>query len=161
MWHRGGVDPLLTATGALAFSVLSAVTQVVPMEAYLLGLGLLGGGGATWLVAASAGVGHGVGKLTWYEVGRAAHRWPRFQRWLERPRVRRTYARWLQAFERRPRLVLLLLGASATVGVPPLTVTPTIAGQLRVGRVPFVVVVSVGRTLFFAAVLGAIGWVIG
>lgn len=159
MWHGDVVDPLLTAVSALGVSVVSAVTQVVPIEAYLAGLGLLGGGAGVWLVAVLAGVGHGLGKLAWYEVGVAAHSWEPFRRWLARPRVRASYARWLEEFETRPRTVLLMLLASALVSVPPLSVTPTIAGQLRVGRAATFLVVSAGRTLRFAALLGAVGWV--
>lgn len=154
------VEPLLPALSAMLVSVVSAVTQVVPIEAYLAALGVVAGGAGTWLVAALAGLGHALGKLVWYEVGRVAHSWERYRRWLERPRVRASYARWLRAFGERPRLVLLMLAASAVVGVPPLAVTPTVVGHLGVGRWPTFAVIAVGRTLRFAAVLGAVGLVV-
>lgn len=155
----GGVEATWPALSALVVSVVSAVTQVVPIEAYLAALGLVAGGAGTWVVAALAGLGHALGKLVWYEVGRAAHSWERYRRWLERPRVRASYARWLRAFADRPRLVLLMLAASAVVGVPPLAVTPTVAGHLGVGRWSTFAVIGLGRTLRFAAVLGAVGLV--
>ena len=73
--------------------------------------------------------------------------------------MRASYARWLRAFADRPRLVLLMLAASAVVGVPPLAVTPTVAGHLGVGRWSTFAVIGLGRTLRFAAVLGAVGLV--
>lgn len=152
------MDDLLSAVGAFGVSLASALTQVIPVEAYLAGLALLTEGAGIWLVAALAGLGHGLGKLAWYELGRGVHAWPRFQRWMERPAVAATYARWLAAFETRPRLTLLLLFASAVVSVPPLSVTPTIAGQLRVGRGRVLAIVTVGRTVRFAALLGAAEW---
>ncbi|GGK70852.1 hypothetical protein GCM10011509_19120 [Ornithinimicrobium pekingense] len=154
------VDPVLAAVSAFGVSVVSAVTQVVPIEAYLAGLGLVGGGVGLWLVATLAGVGHAVGKLAWYEVGVAAHRSQRFRDWLERPRVKASYTRWLAAFERRPRLVLVMVLASALTGLPPLAVAPTIAGQLRAGRWATVTCIAVGRTLRFAVLLGAVALVV-
>jgi membrane protein YqaA with SNARE-associated domain len=155
------VEALLIALSALAVSVVSAVTQVLPVEAYLAGLGLVGAGAGLWLVALFAGVGHGLGKMAWYEVGRVAHRSARFRRWLERPRVRASYTRWLAEFERRPRLVLLMVGASALLGLPPLAVIPTIAGQVRASRLATFVCIAGGRTLRFAVLLGAVGWLAG
>ena len=155
----GSVEPALIAASAFGVSVVSAVTQVVPIEAYLAGVGVLGGA-AVWLVALLAGLGHALGKLAWYEVGLVAHRSARFSRWLERPRVRASYTRWLGEFEQRPRLVLLLVAASGLLGLPPLAVTPTIAGQVRAGRLPTFLCIASGRTVRFAVLLGAVGWLV-
>jgi membrane protein YqaA with SNARE-associated domain len=154
------VEALLVALSVFGVSVVAAVSQVLPVDPYLAGVGLFAGGVGVWLVALAAGAGHGLGKMAWYEVGRVAHRWDRFRRWLDRPRVKVTYARWLVEFEKRPRLVLLMLGASALVGLPPLAVTPTIAGQLRTSRWATFLIITAGRTVRYAVLLGAFIWLV-
>lgn len=140
-------------------SIVSALIPLVNAEAYLLAVGVATDPASLWLLAFVAALGQTVGKIIWYEVGRRALEWSVVQRKLSTPRSQRLRTLWRDRLESKPWASAAVLFAAATVGLPPLFVMAVVAGQLEVNRVQFVVIVLLGRTLRFAAVLGGLSWV--
>lgn len=140
-------------------SVVSALVPLVNAEAYLVALASTTDLSSIWLVSAVAGVGQTVGKVAWYEAGRRALDWPWVRRKLGTPRAEQRRELWQRRLSARPWASSTVLFASATAGFPPLLVMAVVAGQLHMSRSLFTLIVLVGRTLRFAAVLGGLWWV--
>lgn len=140
--------------------VVSAVLPLVNIEAYLVALGTTTTLSSLWLVAVAAGAGQTLGKIAWYEVARRSLSWPWVERKLGKPGAQARRERWHTRLAARPWLSGAVLFASATVGLPPLLIMAVVAGQLELSRTGFVVIVLVGRTLRFAAILGGLSWVV-
>lgn len=139
-------------------SVGSALLPLINAEAYLVGIGVLGG--AAVAHATAAGLGQCVGKLVWYEVARRGVDSPWVQRKLEKPKVRAAYDRWSARMEGRPWFSGGIMFAAAFLGVPPLLVMAAVGGALRMPLAIFVPTVVVGRTLRFWLILVGVDFVL-
>jgi membrane protein YqaA with SNARE-associated domain len=148
---------LLAATFGVA--VASALFPLINIEAYIAGVGALVDTFGIWPVSAVAGAGQAVGKILWYEVGRSSMSWPYIRKKMASPGWRRQYDKVKNRIDDRPWVGVVLLFASALLGVPPLAVMAVFAGQLKFNPFVFYATVFVGRTLRFAAVLGGVSWV--
>jgi membrane protein YqaA with SNARE-associated domain len=148
-------------TLVLTFGVclVSALIPLVNAEAYLVALGVATDPAGLWLIAFVAGLGQTAGKLIWYEVGRRALTWSFTRRKMSNPKAQRLRKLWHDRLEARPVVSGSVLFLAASVGIPPLFVMAVVAGQLEINRVWFTIIVLVGRTLRFAAVLGGLAWV--
>lgn len=162
--HCDGTDRLCAVwwllLGTVGFGALSALVPGIPIELWLGGVGALTDSVGVWTVALAASVGHSVGKLPWYALGRWSVGWPWMRRQLEKPAVGERYEALVQWMERHPAWGHATMFASAVVGVPPLAVFIVVAGQLRMSVVGAMVSMTVGRTLRFAAILGAFTWAV-
>lgn len=145
----------------LTFGVclISALFPLVNAEAYLVALGIATDPAGLWLLAFVAGLGQTVGKVIWYEVGRRSLSWSVTRRKLGSPKAQRLRKVWHDRLDARPVVSGAVLFLAATIGLPPLFVMAVVAGQLELNRVGFTVIVLIGRTLRFAAVLGGLSWV--
>ncbi len=145
----------------LTFGVclVSALFPLVNAETYLIALGVATDPAGLWLIAFTAGLGQTVGKVIWYEVGRRSLTWSVTRRKLSNPKAQQLRKVWHDRLDARPVVSGAVLFLAATVGLPPLFVMAVVAGQLELNRVGFTVIVLIGRTLRFAAVLGGLSWV--
>lgn len=146
--------------GTLGFGALSALVPGVPIEAWLGGVGALVDRIGIWPVAFAAALGHGLGKLPWYALGRWSLGWPWMRRQMEKPAVATRYESLVDWTERHPGWGQATMLASSVVGLPPLAVFIVVAGQLRMSPLACLVSMTVGRTLRFAGILGAFVWAI-
>lgn len=144
--------------GTLGFGALSALVPGVPIELWLGGVGALTDRVGVWTVAFAAALGHGLGKVPWYALGRWSVGWPWMRRQLEKPAVGERYDRLVDWMQRHPGWGQATMFLSSLAGVPPLAVFVVVAGQLRMSLAACVVSMTVGRTLRFAALLGAFTW---
>jgi membrane protein YqaA with SNARE-associated domain len=148
---------LLLTTFAVA--VASALFPLINIEAYIATVGALVETYGIWPVAIVAGAGQAVGKILWYEVGRASMSWKYIQKKMESPNWQRQYDKVKNRIDDRPWVGVVLLFASALLGFPPLAIMAVFAGQLKFNPFTFYITVFVGRTLRFAAVLGGVEWI--
>lgn len=146
--------------GTLGFGALSALVPGVPIEVWLGGVGALTDRVGIWPVAFVAALGHALGKLPWYALGRWSVGWPWMRRQLEKPAVGERYERLVTWMAAHPGWGQATMLASSLVGVPPLAVFVVVAGQLRLSILGSTVWMTVGRTLRFAAILGAFTWLV-
>jgi membrane protein YqaA with SNARE-associated domain len=136
-----GCVGIYAATFVIA--VVGAMIPIVSIEVFLGGLALAGKlpAGVPAIVAIAA-VGQVLGKLpVYFATRRLAGRSERVDK------LRARVARWRD----RP---LLVLAASALVGLPPFAIAASAAGVLAIEPRRFVVVAGVGRALRFAAIVG-------
>lgn len=144
--------------GTLGFGALSALVPGVPIELWLGGVGALVDDIGVWTVAFVASLGHSLGKLPWYALGRWSLGWPWMRRQLEKPGVGERYDHLVTWMEQHAGWGQATMVLSSVVGLPPLAVFIVVAGQLRMSAVACFVSMTLGRTLRFAAILGAFTW---
>ena len=141
----------LAAYGGLFLSAfLSATLLPGSSEALLSGL-LVAGRGAPWLLLAAAVTGNVLGSLVNWVCGRFLAAF-RDRRWFPvSPRRYEQAAGWFERYG-----VWSLLFAWAPVVGDPLTV---IAGALRVGLLPFLLLVTIGKLARYLFILWvALSW---
>jgi membrane protein YqaA with SNARE-associated domain len=152
---------VLELLGLLLVSIASALVPLINIELYLVGLSTVSSTEGIWLFALLAGLGQMLGKIVWYFLGSNSLRWGWIRRKVEKPKAKAKLELWQRRTHDRPAIGAVLLFASSLGGVPPLAVTAVLAGQLRMQLAVFAVVILIGRTLRFAAVLGGADWIAG
>lgn len=140
---------LLTTFGV---AVASALIPLIPIEAYVAGLGAVGSGTALTL-AAAAGAGQTIGKIVWYEIARRGIESDWAQKKMSSPKVRASYDKWVARIEGRPWYGGVLMLISAFTGLPPLLVMAAVAGALKMPYWIFLPTIFVGRALRFYLIL--------
>lgn len=144
----------------LGYSAVSALIPVFNIEVYLVGLVSQQPQLQWWLLGLAAAVGQLTGKTLFYLAGRGSLRVPH---WLHRhTRSRRggRWSRWLQRLhdrfhhtaEHRPVWTVVVLLASASVGLPPFAATALIAGLAEVRLSVFLATGLAGRFVRFSAI---------
>lgn len=157
----------MTVLALLTVAFVSALVPVVNLEVYLGGMALLGASGSWWEVAglaAVAAVGQLAGKTLFYLAGRGVITLPRRIRVPtghtgadpRRARIAERMSRWQRRLQERPWLSAGLVGASASVGLPPFALVSVAAGSLRIPLPVFVLAGMAGRWVRFAAVLALV-----
>lgn len=149
---------LLMVTFGTCF--ISALVPVVNAEAYLIGLGALAHSPQLWLLTAVAAAGQMCGKLIFYYAGRGGLEWSWLKKRIESGRWQEQLLKWRERVGRRRAAPLLLVGASATVGLPPFAVVSMLAGVLKVSPVIFLLTGFAGRFARFAVFVFAAGAVV-
>jgi membrane protein YqaA with SNARE-associated domain len=149
--------------GTFFYCIGSALVPLLNAEAYISAAGAmaddqLGTTLGLWVLAVVAAGGQMVGKTVWYMAGRHALDWAWLARKTAKPRWQATLARWQTRIGDRAWVAALVLLASATLGFPPFAILSVIAGQLRIALPLFLATGMIGRTLRFAGILGAAGW---
>jgi membrane protein YqaA with SNARE-associated domain len=140
------------------FAIASALVPILNVEAFIAGLSAIDQASGLWLLSATAGLGQAVGKIFWYEVGRSSMNWSYIRKKMESPSWRSRYDRVKTRVDRQPWTGLSVLSFSAVTGFPPLAITAVLAGQLRINRAWFYILVAVGRTLRFALVIAGVDY---
>jgi membrane protein YqaA with SNARE-associated domain len=149
--------------GTFCYCIGSALVPLLNAEAYISAVAAMADNQldttlGLWVLAVVAAGGQMVGKTVWYMAGRHALDWAWLARKTAKPRWQAALARWQGRIGDRAWVAALVLLASATVGFPPFAILSVIAGQLRIALPLFLVTGMVGRTLRFAGILGAAGW---
>ena len=139
---------MIEATGLFASAFLSATLLPGSSEAVLAGLLALGRGDALVLVAV-ASLGNVLGSCVNWAMGRYLSAY-RDRRWFPGGALHGRAEAW---FARHGKWSLLM--SWLPVVGDPLTV---LAGVLRVGFLPFVLLVAAGKTARYAFVAGAVLW---
>jgi membrane protein YqaA with SNARE-associated domain len=136
-----------------ALAYVSALVPIVNAELLVVGSSAVAGKGWTQAltVAVVVAVGQMVGKVTLYLMGRGASKIPS-------ERQRKAIDRWGHRFSQSPRMVMLLVFASAASGFPPFYAISVLAGTFRVNLAAFFVVGLAGRILRFGILALAPGW---
>jgi membrane protein YqaA with SNARE-associated domain len=137
------------------FAIASALVPILNIEAFIAGLSAIDQVAGLWVLSFTAGLGQAVGKVFWYEVGRSSMNWAYIRRKMESPGWQTRYDKVKALVDERPWTGLGVLFFSAVAGVPPLAVIAVLAGQLRLSRTWFYLLVVVGRTLRFAVVVAS------
>jgi len=149
--------------GTFVYCIGSALVPFLNAEAYISAVAAMAGHQldtmlGLWILAVVAAGGQMVGKTVWYMAGRHALEWAWLARKTAKPKWQAALARWQRRIGDRAWVAALVLLASATFGFPPFAILSVIAGQLRIAVPLFLVTGMVGRTLRFAGILGAAGW---
>lgn len=140
----------------LAASFISAFIPVLNAEAYLAGVAIAYPAvPATALALAGAG-GQMAGKYLWYLGAANAMKWSWLRTHMEAPKRKAAYGKWRERVEDRPVLAGAILFLSAFIGVPPLAITPILAGHLRMNVWLFLLVGLVGRWLRFELIIAGV-----
>ncbi|QIX27382.1 hypothetical protein ncot_12805 [Nocardioides sp. JQ2195] len=142
--------------GTLGFSILSAVVPVFNVEVYLVALATQIPRSAALPVAIAAGAGQALGKVLWYHGTAKSMELPWMKRRMESEKWKRSFAKWQNRIEERPRLAAAFMFSSSLVGFPPLLVMGAIAGALRFRMSMYVATIFVGRTLQSWAILAGL-----
>jgi membrane protein YqaA with SNARE-associated domain len=149
----------------LGYSLVSALIPVFNIEVYLVGLVSQQPQLQWWLLGLAAAVGQLTGKTLFYLAGRGSLRLPD---WLHRRASYRgsgRWSRWLQRLHdrfhrtarRRPVWTIVVLLASASVGLPPFGATALIAGLAEVPLPVFLTAGLIGRFARFGAIAASPG----
>jgi membrane protein YqaA with SNARE-associated domain len=133
-------------------SIGSALLPLINIEAILV-VAVSRRPDAMWGLILAATVGQMLGKILWYWGGMHLDRAPWVNRYLEKPKVKASLAKWHERAEGRPWFTAGLLFVSASTGFPPYAVTAVLAGTLRVPFATFLVTGLLGRGLRFWAVV--------
>lgn len=131
----------------LGFSILSAVVPIFNVEVYLVAVATQIPRSAAIPVAIAAGAGQAIGKVLWYHGTAKSMQLPWMRKRMESERWKRSFEKWEDRVERRPRLAAAFMFSSALVGAPPLLVMGAIAGALRFNMTMYVSTIFVGRTI--------------
>lgn len=142
--------------GTLGFSILSAVVPIFNVEVYLVALATQIPKSAALPVAIAAGAGQAMGKVLWYHGTAKSLELPWMKRRMESERWKRSFDRWEQRIEERPRMATAFMLSSALVGFPPLLVMGAIAGALKFRMSMYVSTIFIGRTLQSWAILAGL-----
>ena len=140
----------------LAFGAVSSVIPVFNMEAYILVV-LSQSRIDIWPLAFIGSLGQNVGKLVWYYACRGAIKMSWMEAKLSSPRRQQQFLKWSEVVRGRPLVGGGLSFISAAIGFPPFFAMAMIAGSLRIPMALFFLTGLIGRTLFFAAILGGGG----
>lgn len=144
----------------LGYSAVSALIPVFNIEVYLVGLVSQQPQLRWWLLGLAAAIGQLAGKTLFYFAGRGSLRLPH---WLHRHTGSRGEGRWARRLQRmhhrfhhtaqhRPVWTIVVLLASATVGLPPFAATALIAGLAKVPLSVFLATGLAGRFVRFSAI---------
>lgn len=149
--------------GTFFYCALSALIPLFNAEAYVSGVAAMADDQLAttlglWILAVVAAAGQMVGKTIWYMAGRHALDWKWLAKKTAKPKWQAALARWQNRIGDRAWMAALILLVSATVGFPPFAILSVIAGQLKLPLPLFLTTGFVGRTLRFAAILGAASW---
>lgn len=141
---------------AFGVGVGSALVPFFNVEAYLPVVAFKSSHDLTFLLAATAGAGQTVGKLVWYVLGARGSQSAWLQKKLDKGDRREAYERWAARLCDKPIVGVVVMLASAVVGLPPLLVMAIVAGSVRMSLALFLGTVFVGRTLRFWALLAGV-----
>lgn len=147
---------VVTTLITLIVCFVSAFIPVVNAEAYLGAVALADPAVPTSALALAAAVGQMAGKYLWYLGAAHATKWEWLRIRLEEPKRKAAYEKWRLRVEDRPLLAASVLFLSASVGLPPLAITPIIAGHLRMNVWVFLIVGLVGRWIRFELLLAGV-----
>lgn len=149
----------------LAYSAVSALIPVLNIEVYLVGLVTQQPQLQWWLVGLAAAVGQVTGKTLFYFAGRGSLRLPnwmhrrtshggggRWSRWLQR-----LHDKFYRTARQRPVWTVVVLLASASIGLPPFAATALIAGLAEVPLPVFLATGLIGRFARFGAIAASPG----
>ena len=140
------------------FAIASALLPILNVEAFVAGLSAIDQTSGLWLLSLTAGLGQAVGKVFWYEIGRSSMNWQYIRKKMEAPSWQARYDKVKAQVDRQPWTGFGVLFFSAVSGFPPLAVTAVVAGQLKLNRPWFYLLVTVGRTLRFALVIAGVDY---
>jgi len=129
--------------GTFLFALVSGIVPwALNIELYLIAVATLTDEPAVAIVGLST-AGQTLAKYILYLVGNGTLNLA----WVKRVATSKT----AEAFARRPRSSLGIVAASAVLGFPPLYPVAVLAGTLRLPRIPFIVVITLGRIIRFGA----------
>lgn len=152
--------PPVTLLLTFVVAVGSALLPLINAEAYLLGVNAIADGGG-WALALAASAGQTVGKLVLFLAARGAISAPWLTRW-RRPRGRHhrpardgRVQRWVRRVQQQRHGAVVVVAASASIGLPPLLATSVLAGATTMRATTFAVTCLLGRWARFGVLLAA------
>lgn len=147
----------MTVFVSLVVSLVSAFIPVINAEAYLGAIALANPGISAFPLALAGAVGQMAGKYVWYLGAANATRWRWLRKYLADPKRQAAYDKWRTRVHDRPVAAGVGMFLSAFIGIPPLAITPIIAGHLRMNVWLFLVVGLIGRWLRFQLIIMGVG----